>query len=213
MPKRPKGEPLPSLFGIADRRFGDPVTLGRSLFRGGARLVQIRDKSAPAGLLVEMARSLLADSPKDAIVIVNDRADVALVVGTGGVHLGQTDLPAPEARTLLGDEVLIGVSTHSLDDAVCSQSLPIDYIAAGPVFPTSSKEDPDPVIGIDGLRQILEISQLPVFAIGGIRLESVPAVMRTGAAGVAVIGNLVGQEDIELRTRQYLEVLGRIRAR
>lgn len=200
---------LPRLYAIADRQFGDPVEIGRRLLAGGARLIQIRDKDASAQSLVSNVQALMRSAPRDASIIVNDRVDVALAANAHGVHLGQEDLPAPSARELLGADALVGVSTHTLEQARSALELPVDYVAVGPVFQTSSKADPDPVVGLDGLEEVCRVSPLPIVAIGGIRLESVPGVLRAGARAVAVIQDLVGHPDIEHRTRMYLEVLGR----
>jgi len=204
-------EPLPRLYAIADRRFGDPVDIGRRLFAGGARLVQIRDKRASSRRLLGEAQALVTAAPAGALVVVNDRTDVALLAGARGVHLGQGDLPAPRARMLLGPDALVGVSTHNVDQARIAGEWPVDYLAAGPVFPTASREARDPPIGIDGLRAICRLSRLPVVAIGGIRLEGVAALFGAGAASVAVIADLLGQGDIGSRTRRYIDVLESIR--
>lgn len=201
---------LPRLYAIADAAFGDPVLLGRRLFASGARLVQIRDKEASAGTLIASTLALVAAAPGGARVIVNDRADVALLGGAGGVHLGQEDLPPEEARRQLGPDSLVGLSTHSVAQAREAAPLPLDYIAAGPVFPTRSRRDAAPVIGLGGLRDICRTSAHPVVAIGGIRLESVPAVLDAGASSVAVIADLVGHPDLERRAGDYLRLLERL---
>jgi len=198
----------PRLYAIADAQFGDPVEIGRQLLAGGARLIQIRDKGAPARVLFEHVRRLLEHRPEGAAIIVNDRPDIALVTGAEGVHLGQTDLPARQARDLLGPRAILGLSTHTIEQAGQVQSSPcLDYIAAGPVFPTTSKLNADPVIGLDGLREICRLSTLPVVAIGGIRIEDVPKVIAAGARSVAVVSDLIGRGDVERRTREYLDLL------
>jgi thiamine-phosphate pyrophosphorylase len=201
---------LPRLYAIADAAFGDPVVLGRRLFASGARLVQIRDKNASARTLLASTFALVAAAPGGARVIVNDRADVALLGGAGGVHLGQEDLPPHEVRELLGPDSLVGLSTHSVSQARETSPFDLDYIAAGPVFPTGSRRDPAPVIGLGGLRDICRASARPVVAIGGIRLESLPAVFDAGASAVAVIADLLGQADLERRVGEYLGLLDRL---
>lgn len=199
---------LPRLYAIADSQFGDPVAVGRRLLAGGARLIQVRDKESTAESLVERVRGLVEAATDDASIIVNDRADVALVTGADGVHLGQTDLPPASARELLGPEALIGTSTHNLEQARRAQDLPVDYLAVGPVFRTATKSDPDPELGLEGLEAVCRISRLPVVAIGGIGLTDVADVLQAGAASVAVIRDLIGQGDVESRTRRYLDALG-----
>jgi thiamine-phosphate pyrophosphorylase len=195
------------LYAIADAGFGDPVEIGRRLFAGGARLVQIRNKAAPARVLLDQTCALLEACPPDGIVIVNDRADVAKLARAHGVHLGQSDLPASDAGALLGEGILLGRSTHTPAQARAALGARVDYIAAGPVFPTTSRAHPAAVIGLGGLGRISAIARRPVVAIGGIRLERVPDVLAAGAWGVAVIADLIGGDDIENRTRRYIEVI------
>lgn len=198
---------LPRLYAIADGQYQDPVRLGRSLFAGGARLVQIRHKGASSGKLLDQARALVETAPPDGLVIVNDRADVARLARAGGVHLGQGDLPVRHARELLGPDALIGLSTHSLEEAREALEEDVDYIAVGPVFPTRSKASPDPPVGLAGVRTISSLAEVPVVAIGGIRLSEAAEVLRAGAASVAVISDLVGSPDPEARTREFLRAL------
>src|ERR1041385_4569848 len=145
---------LPRLYAIADASFGDPVEFARQLFAGGARLVQIRNKSGSAGELARQVQAVLGIAPPDASVIVNDRVDIALLWRTHGVHLGQDDLPVEYARSILGSAALIGLSTHNLAQALEADRTDVNYIAVGPVYQTSTKANPAPVLGVDGLRQI-----------------------------------------------------------
>src|SRR5580765_4798581 len=140
---------LPRLYAIADAAFGNPVFLARELFDGGARLVQVRNKKASAREFFDQVVAILEFAPADSRIIVNDRADVALLSGAGGVHLGQADLPPQRIRKILSANQILGYSTHSPRQALDAESLPVDYIAAGPVFPTSTKSDADPVIGLN----------------------------------------------------------------
>jgi len=118
---------------------------------GGATLVQIREKHAPPLQFYEQAKAAMAVARERGVqIIINDRVDVALAVGADGVHLGQDDLPPEAARRLLGDTAVIGYSTHSLSQALEVTKLPVDYIAIGPIFQTSTKENPSPVVGLDG---------------------------------------------------------------
>ena len=191
--------PLPRLYAIADSSFGDCVQLAEALFAGGARLVQIRNKKAGARELLDQVEQIIAIAPVDARIIVNDRVDVALLSGAAGVHLGQTDLPPAAARRILGPDRIIGFSTHNLEQAIEADSLPVDYIGVGPVFATSTKEDPDPVVGIDALAQICGAVRKPVVAVGGITLASARNVLATGAHSVAIIRDLLGQGEIAAR--------------
>jgi thiamine-phosphate pyrophosphorylase len=198
------------LYAIADGQFGDPLRLGQLLFAGGARVVQIRHKAASSGQLLTWARTLVETAPPDGIVIVNDRVDVARLARAGGVHLGQEDLPVAHAREQLGPDVLIGKSTHSLEQAQVALEDDIDYLAIGPVFPTSSKPDAAQPVGLEGVAAVSGLTDLPVVAIGGIRLGVVSDVLRAGASAVAAISDLSGAADPESRTREFIRALGPI---
>lgn len=191
------------LYAIADASFGDCVRLAEALFAGGARLVQVRNKKAGAREFLSQVERILLFAPSDGRVVVNDRVDVALLAGAAGVHLGQTDLPPAAARQILGPGRIIGFSTHNLEQAVEADSLPIDYIAVGPVFETSTKDNPDPVVGVEKLAIICRAVRKPVVAIGGITLDNAKAALSAGAASVAVIRDLLAHEDVVQRTRMF----------
>ena len=195
---------LPRLYAIADAQFGDPVEIAGRLFDGGAGLVQIRNKMAGAGLLLRQVEEVLRFAPADALVLVNDRVDVARLSNAHGVHLGQDDLQIEDARAILGDKSLVGFSTHNIEQAVAADGLPVDYIAVGPVFQTTSKNNPDPVLGIAALSQICSAVRKPVVAIGGITLDRASAVFDAGAASIAVIGDLLRHQDTVGRTRLWI---------
>jgi len=195
---------LPPLYAIADAAFGDPVELARQLFDGGARLVQVRNKTAGAGKLLRQVEAILQLAPKDCRVIVNDSVDVALLSGAAGVHLGQGDLPAAMARKILPPNSIIGVSTHNLEQALLYQSEPVDYIAAGPVFQTSTKANAEPTIGLEGLREICASVKRPVVAIGGITRQNASAVFECGTTSVAVISDLLKFQDVTRQTAEWL---------
>jgi len=191
------------LYAIADASFGDCVRLAEALFAGGARIVQVRNKKADAREFLSQVERILSFAPSDGRVIVNDRVDVALLAGAAGVHLGQTDLPPAAARQILGSGRIIGFSTHNLEQAVEADSLPVDYLAVGPVFATSTKDNPDPVVGIEKLAIICRAVKKPVVAIGGITLDNAKAALSAGAASVAVIRDLLAHEDVAQRTRMF----------
>ena len=191
------------LYAIADASFGDCVRLAEALFAGGARLVQVRNKKAGAREFLSQVERILSFAPPDGRVVVNDRVDVALLAGAAGVHLGQTDLPPAAARQILGPGRIIGFSTHNLEQAVEADSLPVDYIAVGPVFATWTKDNPDPVVGVEKLAIICRAVKKPVVAIGGITLDNAKAALSAGAASVAVIRDLLAHEDVAQRTRMF----------
>ena len=198
-------KPLPRLYAIADASFGDPVKLALALFQGGVRLLQVRNKDASARELLDQVEQIIKMAPAGARVIVNDRVDIALAAGAAGVHLGQTDLPAAAARYILGNDSIVGLSTHNQRQALEANNLPVDYVAVGPIFATSTKPNADPVVGLERLASICKVVQKPVVAIGGIQLENVREVFHAGAISVAVISGLLSVSDVEARARQWVE--------
>jgi thiamine-phosphate pyrophosphorylase len=202
---------LPKLYVILDSAL---LTIpapdcAQELADAGVHLLQYRDKTAPSRDLLHSSRSLASIlTPQGITFIVNDRADVAVLAGASGVHVGQDDLEVEHARALVGRERLVGVSTHNLDQFRAAAATSADYIAVGPVFATTSKANPDPVIGTEFIRRVRDISDKPIVAIGGITLENSAAVIQAGADSVAVISDILRAPDRGLRARQYLETLG-----
>ena len=202
---------LPRLYPITDRRLSglSHAEQVARLCEGGARLVQLREKRlSPREFYAEALEALRVARSFGARLIVNDRADVALAVGADGVHVGQDDMPAEAARAVLGEGAVVGFSTHGVGQAVTASRLPVDYIAVGPVFATSSKENPDPLVGLEGVRRVREAAPaVPLVAIGGVTAENAAAVLQAGADSVAVIGALLDTSDpaeITRRTRAFL---------
>jgi thiamine-phosphate pyrophosphorylase len=178
------------------------------LLAAGVRLIQLRDKQASSGELYASAQQIAECVRKvGGIFIVNDRADVARAVDADGVHVGQEDLPVESARALVGPGKLVGYSTHVLEQVGQADRSTADYIAFGPIFPTVSKQNPDAVVGLAGLREARKATRKPLVAIGGITLENARAVIEAGADSVAVIRGLVGVPDITGRAEQFLKIL------
>lgn len=178
------------------------------LAAAGVRLLQYRNKRASARELFESSQrlsSLLI--PQGVTFVVNDRADVALAAGAGGVHVGQEDLGAEAARSVIGDGKLLGVSTHNLEQFRQAADTSADYVAVGPVFATSTKANPDAMVGIELIRQVRSLTDKPIVAIGGITLERAAEVMRAGADCVAVISDILLARDPGERARQFVEFL------
>ena len=159
---------------------------------GGATLVQLREKIlSPFEFFREAAKALCVARERGLKIIINDRVDIALALKASGVHLGQDDLPPEAARRLLGPEVILGVSTHNLDQARMSAKMPIDYIAIGPIFRTSSKQASESPVGLDGLSQIRQVvGKIPLVAIGGITSETSQDVLDAGADAIAIIRDI-----------------------
>lgn len=174
------------------------------LAAGGATLIQLREKRASPREFYRMALDAMTVARRLGVqIIVNDRVDIAVAVNADGVHLGQDDLPPDKARLLMGEGRIIGFSTHSLEQAIAAESLPIDYLALGPVFNTPSKEKPDPVVGISAIIEIKPQITKPLVAIGGITLDAVSQVISAGADSVAIISDLLSAKDIAAQTREY----------
>lgn len=181
------------------------------LIAGGATLIQLREKHlAPLDFYHEAAAALRIAKEHNVRLIINDRVDMALALQAHGVHLGQTDMPPQAARSLLGSEAIIGFSTHNLKQLQEANTLPISYVAIGPIFNTSNKTNPDPVVGLSGLRDARAlIAQIPLVAIGGITTENARQVMRSGVDSIAMIGGLLACSDVEVQTRRMLNLAGK----
>ncbi len=180
------------------------------LSAGGATLVQLREKLLDArGFYLQAKAALNAARECGVRLIINDRVDIARALGADGVHLGQDDLPPEAARRILGERAIIGFSTHNLEQAREATALPVDYIAIGPIFETSSKENPDPVLGAYALTSARAIiGAKPLVAIGGISAETAQAALDAGADSIAVINLLLAEpEKIAEQTRELFSKL------
>lgn len=203
---------LPKLYPITDTRLSglSHAEQVRRLSAGGASFLQLREKHlSPREFYSEAAKAWSVARSAGVRLIINDRVDIALALTASGVHLGQDDLPPDAAREILGEQAIIGFSTHTVTQAEQAARLPVDYLAIGPIFPTLSKENPDAVVGLDGLRRVREVTgDIPLVAIGGIRLENIEEVLAAGADCVAVISLLLAEcAEIERRTSEILAVL------
>jgi len=203
---------LPRLYAIidADHLRGRPLELVcQTLLTAGVRLFQYRNKQGTSRRIFEAATGLLPMiRTAGGRLIVNDRADVALVSGADGVHIGQDDLTVEEARRVLKPGQIVGCSTHNLEQLRQADASTADYLAFGPVFATGSKERPDPVVGLDGLARARQATSKPLVAIGGITAGNARDVIENGADAVAVIGGLLLADDLSLSARQFLQALG-----
>ena len=175
----------------------DPVGQARAAVDGGAGVVQVRMKKAPSGEALAAAREIVALARGRALVIVNDRADLALLAGADGVHVGDEDLPTEEARRILGPAFLVGRSTRSLAEARAAIAAGADHVGFGPVFGTRSQDLAVPARGTDALREVAASLGAPVVAIGGITLDTVREVAGTGAAAAALIEDLLARGDVQ----------------
>lgn len=186
---------LPRLYAILDIScFPDSQALlatAEELSAGGVTLLQYRNKSGNAREMLEQARELKRRLGVPVKLIMNDRADLALVAGFDGVHVGQEDLSPEGARKVIGERLWLGVSTHNPEQISEADKTSADYVAIGPVFPTASKANPDPVVGLEGVRQARALTRKPLVAIGGINRANCRSVIEAGADSVAVISDLM----------------------
>ncbi len=183
----------------------DLSTILRDAAAAGVRLFQYRDKQASMREAYERAKPLCTVAHELGVTfLVNDRCDLALAVDADGVHLGQNDLPVHDARRLLGPGKLIGLSTHNAAQVSAAAQLDLNYIGFGPIFATNSKENPDPVVGLEGLRTVRTLTTRPIFAIGGITAERYPDVLKAGANGAAVISAILKAANIATAVRSFV---------
>ena len=207
--------PLSRLYAIVDvdrceRGGWTPRDVARAFLAGGARLLQLRAKTIASGAFYDLALGLVEDAARaGGMVIVNDRADLAVLAQAAGVHVGQDDLSPADARRVVGPTAVVGCSTHTVPQIDAALREPVSYLAIGPVFSTSTKDTGYQAVGLEAVADAGRrglTAGLPVVAIGGITLETAPAVIAAGAASVAVIGDLLS-EDPERRVRRYLAAL------
>lgn len=190
---------------IAARRGVDPIAAAEQILEGGAKILQFRFKGffsreqfAQMGRVAELCRAA------DALFVVNDRADLAALTGAA-LHLGQDDLTPSAARKVVGAKTLIGFSTHNEHQLRAAAAEPADYLALGPIFGTASKQNPDPVVGIDELRRLRPLTDRPLVAIGGITRANAQSVLSAGADSVAIIGDLFAEDaNVRARTEEWV---------
>ena len=201
---------LPPLYVILDAALlpSDPIELTRKMLDAGARLFQYRDKTSSSRELLHASQALcLTVRQRAGTFLVNDRADISHLAGASGVHLGQDDLSVAAAREVVGNDRLIGASTHNLRQFKAAAESSADYIALGPIFSTSGKKNPDPVVGIDFIQTVRKLTTKPIVAIGGITLERAREVIDAGADSVAVISDILKAKNPADRVRQYLKIV------
>jgi thiamine-phosphate pyrophosphorylase len=206
---------LPRFYAIVDvdvcARVGrEPAAVARGLLSAGVTCLQLRAKSWESGPMLDLARALVAEAGS-ALVIVNDRADVAAMAGASGVHVGQHDLAPADARRVVGPDVIVGLSTHTDEQLRAALTEPVSYVAIGPVHATATKDTGYDPIGLEGVRGAARLARergLPLVAIGGITLERAPDVISAGADSVAVAADLLQGGDPAARAGEFLRALG-----
>ena len=209
-------QPLPPLNAILDadvaaRAGWTLFDLASACLNGGARFLQVRAKAASGAWLFDETSAIVALAhASGAIVIVNDRADIARLAGADGVHVGQNDLAPAAVRPIVGTERIVGVSTHTIEQIDAAVLEPVDYVAVGPVFGTSTKLSAYEAVGLERVREAARKAHargLPVVAIGGITIDRAADVIGAGAASVAVISDLLTGGNPEVRVREYVRRL------
>jgi thiamine-phosphate pyrophosphorylase len=201
---------FPTLYAILDatpaQSTDSLVSLAQNLAKSGVLLIQLRAKHIPARQFQEIATALIAAAPSTVKIIINDRPDIASVTRAAGVHIGQEDLPVEAVRKLCPTPQWVGISTHNLEQLRAANETSADYIAVGPVYSTFTKENPDPVVGLDLIRAARRLTRKPLVAIGGITINSAPEVFESGADSIAIISDLMNAPNPFQRAREYLAV-------
>ena len=204
-PFRPIFYPIIDVDACGEHR-QDPLIVATACLRGGATLLQLRQKRVSGAKALALAEAVVAAARDfDALVIVNDRPDIARLANAAGVHVGQDDLSVDDVRTVVGASALVGLSTHDESQIEKARSEAVDYIAVGPIYGTVTKETGYAARGLDLIRYAAR-GDKPVAAIGGITLERAPAVAGAGATLIAVISDIL-RGDPEQRTRQFVDLL------
>ena len=199
------------LYLVTDR----PLSLGRDIdwiveeaVKGGATMVQLREKDCSTREFIELAAKLKETlKPLGVPLLINDRVDVALAVDADGVHIGQSDMPYETARKLLGPDKIIGLSVENMDDIRVANGLDVDYVAISPVYSTHTKTDTAAPFGLDGLREAVKLSVHPTVAIGGMNMKTAKDVMACGTDGIAVVSAIVSADSPCEAARNLLEVM------
>ncbi|MFZ1983001.1 MAG: thiamine phosphate synthase [Desulfatitalea sp.] len=214
-PAQPEKPVLPAgIYGITAEKFSlgrSNVAVAEAMIAGGVKIIQYREKrphTSHRRMLEECRRIRALTHAAGVLFIVNDHADIALLADADGVHVGQDDLPVPDLRRLLGPHKLIGLSTHTPEQARQAQALGADYIGVGPLFATQTKEDVSDPVGFAYLEYVVKNIRLPFAAIGGIKEGNLAEVVRRGARTVCLVTEIVGAEDIAAKVRslgKYLE--------
>lgn len=203
-----RGAPFSLLYPILDAALETQESIPSSidaLARAGCRLVQLRAKDLSTREFLAWAETAVeASRASDIAFIINDRADVALLSGASGVHVGEDDLSVAGARRVLGDDAIIGLSTHTIEQAKRADRMAVDYVAIGPVYATESKASAGAPLGVDYVENVRDIVQKPLVAIGGITLDHAPELLAAGIDGLAVISALKNATSLEEEARRWL---------
>jgi thiamine-phosphate pyrophosphorylase len=202
---------IPAFYPLVDTGSGLPAAdAAEAILEGGARILQFRHKGVFSRQVFEEATNIASlCRAAGALFVINDRADIAMLLDAA-LHLGQDDLPPSDARRIMPPDRIIGFSTHNADQLLAADREPVDYLAIGPIFGTLSKQNPDPVVGIERLQALRALTRKPLVAIGGITRKTAPAVFDAGADSVAIIGDLYPQPltkaSLRARAEEWLAI-------
>lgn len=201
------------LYIITDRRLFNRedffIEVIEKILKAGIRSIQLREKDLPTRSLLDLAYKVRAiTNLYEAQLFINDRVDIALCVGADGVHLPQSGMPPNAARKIIKDSMLIGVSTHSLEEAISAQNGGADFITFGPIFQTPSKLQYGEPLGLSALAEVRRNIKIPILGIGGIDLNNIESVINTGAEGIAMIRGILSAQNIDDTVKKYLMLLG-----
>ena len=201
---------LPKIYPITDMRISGLTHAEqcRRLIEGGAEFIQIREKYLSSNEFFQAAGESMKIAGNSKVkIIINDRLDIALAVNADGVHLGQNDIPPARAREILGENKIIGFSTHNQEQILQALNYPVDYLAIGPVFSTQTKENADKTVGLEGVLQASKLtSDLPLVAIGGINLANYREVLAAGADSAAIISGILKNKNISESFREFSKI-------
>ncbi len=198
---------------VTDSRLSKKGTLSdvKEAVEAGCQIIQYREKNKSEKKMISEASEIKRICKNKAKFLVNDRIDIALAVDADGVHLGQNDMPIEIARKLMGDDKIIGLTVHNVDEAIEAENKGADYIGLGPIFDTSTKKDAGGGIGPNKIREIKNSIRIPVVAIGGINMENCESVIRNGADCLAAINAVVCSDDVKSETKKFIDNIRRIK--
>ena len=209
------GERMFDLYVVTDSQLSKGRTdaeVARLAFEGGADVVQLRMKNADGREMLEQARLIRGYAEEMCkLFIVNDRVDIAMASGADGVHLGQTDIPVEDARRLMGDDAIIGVSVDNAEQAIAAAEGGADYVGVGAIFQTATKPDANQGVGLGAIFQVREAVDIPIVAIGGINRGNIQDVIRAGADAAAVVSAVVAKDDVRAAAHELRDLILKVR--
>ena len=200
------------LYFITDSRLTKKTVIEdvKSAIKGGAKIIQYREKNAPAKKMLEEANEIKKLCQKNKVIfLINDRIDIALAVDADGVHIGQDDMPYNAARNLLGKNKIIGITAHNLEESMEAEKIGADYIGLSPIFSTNTKSDAGNACGAEMISKVKKKVKIPIVAIGGINESNIKDVLKAGAKNAAIISAILTTDDVERAVKKFIERINR----